>query len=82
MAQEQTFLYLSSGGLETENQGKLEILSRISIINSGFSQGTDNLLVTEHEEWLLNSKFTENKKQGISEHENTLIRPSIRVIEL
>ena len=50
MAQEQTFLYLSSGGLETENQGKLEILSRISIINSGFSRGTDNLLVTEHEE--------------------------------
>ena len=50
MAQEQTFLYLSSGGLETENQGKFEILSRISIINSSFSWGTDNLLITEHEE--------------------------------
>ena len=45
------FLCLSSGGLETENPGKMKKkMSRISIITSSFSRDMNNNLVTEHEE--------------------------------
>ena len=69
-------LFIFRRSRQWKSREKYVIKSLLSIVNSSFSRGALNLLVTKHEEYFF--KFTIHNKWNplTTPHENTPVRPS------